>query len=211
MIGASGTFTNLHYFNSTENLGIYDSKSVGGSAFYNRRLSKRHYIGGTYEHSETVAYPVNAKSTIQSDTFFLFYTVYLKPTFSFSFSGGPQHYVISQFPSPGYGSWSPTLAASMGWQGRHTNFSASYSRVVGGGGGLVGAFQSNFANAYGRWLFARNWSGGVAGSYANNRDVTPSTLLSTLGGHSIFGTVSAQHQLSRDGVWNLVTPVSSDL
>ena len=31
MIGASGTFTNLHFLKSTENLGIYDSKSGGGS------------------------------------------------------------------------------------------------------------------------------------------------------------------------------------
>jgi hypothetical protein len=197
MIGATGTFTNLSYLHSTENLGIYDSKSIGGSAFYNRRLSKRHYLGGTYQHSDSVAYPVNAKSTIQSDTFFLFYTLYLTPTFSFSFSGGPQHYVISQSPSPGYGSWSPTLTGSMGWQGRHTNFSVSYSRTVGGGGGLVGAFQSTYANIYGRWLFARNWSGGFTGSYANNKDVTPSVLLSTLGGHSILGTASAQRQLSQ--------------
>jgi hypothetical protein len=196
MAGASGTFNNLQYQHSTDDLGIYDSKSAGGSVFYNRRLSKRHYIGGTYQYSETVAYPVNAKSTIQSDTFLLFYTIYLKPTFSFSFSGGPQHYVISQFPSPGYGSWSPTLTGSMGWQGRHTNFSASYSRVVGGGGGLVGAFQSQYASGFGRWLFARNWSGGFAGSYFNNKDVTPSGLLSTNGGHSILGTISAQHQLS---------------
>ena len=153
MIGTSGTFTDLHYLKTTENLGIYDSKSGGGSVFYNRRLSKRHYVGGSYQHSETVAYPTNAKSTIQSDTFFLFYTIYLKPTFSFSFSGGPQHYVISQSPIPGYGSWSPTLTGSMGWQGRHTNLSANFSRVVGGGGGLVGAFQSLYFGASGRWLF----------------------------------------------------------
>jgi hypothetical protein len=197
MLGASGTFTQLHYLKTTDNLGIYDSKSGGGSVFYNRRLSKRHYIGGSYQHSETVAYPINAKSTIQSDTFFLFYTIYLKPTFSFSFSGGPQHYVISQFPIPGYGSWSPTLTGSMGWQGRHTNFSANFSRVVGGGGGLVGAFQSLYLGTSGRWLFARDWSVGFTGSYVNNKDVTPSGLISTEGGHSILGMASGQHQLSQ--------------
>ena len=197
MIGTSGTFTDLHYLKTTENLGIYDSKSGGGSVFYNRRLSKRHYVGGSYQHSETVAYPTNAKSTIQSDTFFLFYTIYLKPTFSFSFSGGPQHYVISQSPIPGYGSWSPTLTGSMGWQGRHTNLSANFSRVVGGGGGLVGAFQSLYFGSSGRWLCSRDWSVGFVGSYLNNKDVTPSGLLSTEGGHSILGTMSAQHQLSQ--------------
>ena len=63
-------------------------------------VSKRHYIGGSYEYSETMAYPLNAKSTIQSDTFLLFYTIYLKPTFSFSFSGGPQHYSYRSLPTP---------------------------------------------------------------------------------------------------------------
>jgi hypothetical protein len=197
MIGASGTFTDLHFLKSTSNLGIYDSNSAGGSVFYNRRMSKRHYIGASYEHSETIAYPLTAKSTIQSDTFFLFYTIYLKPTFSFSFSGGPQHYTISQSPYPGYSAWSPTLTGSMGWQGRHTNFSASFSRVVGGGGGLVGAFESLYAGASGRWLFARDWSAGFVGTYLNNKNVTPSTFLSTEGGHSILGTMSAQHQLSQ--------------
>ena len=196
MIGASGTFTNLHFLNPTENLGIYDSQSAGGSLFYNRRMSKRHYVGGSYQHSQTIAYPLNAKSTIQSDSFFLFYTIYLKPTFSFSFSGGPQHYVISQSPYPGYGSWSPNLSGSMGWQGRHTNLSVNFSRIVGGGGGLVGAFESIYAGASGRWLFARNWGAGFVGTYMNNKDVTPTGLLSTEGGHSILGTISASHQLS---------------
>ena len=210
MIGASGTFTDLHFLKSTENLGIYDSNSAGGSVFYNRRMSKRHYIGASYEHSETIAYPLNAKSTIQSDTFFLFYTLYLKPTLSFSFSGGPQHYTISQSPYPGYGAWSPTLTGSMGWQGRHTNFSATFSRVVGGGGGLVGAFESLYAGASGRWLFARDWSAGFVGTYLNNKNVTPS------GRSYRLKVVTASLERCRrstnsasDGAWNLAIPVSS--
>ena len=34
MIGASGTFTNLHYPNQAEVPGLFDSESQGGSAFY---------------------------------------------------------------------------------------------------------------------------------------------------------------------------------
>ncbi len=65
-----------------------------------------------------------------------------------------------------------------------------------GGGGLVGVFKSDIATATGRWQFARTWSSGLAASYANNKDVTPSSFLSTEGGHSILGTVSLQHQLT---------------
>ena len=61
MVGASGTFNNLRYLHSTDNPGIYDSKSSAGSVFYNRRLSKRNYIGGTYQYSEIMAYPPKCK------------------------------------------------------------------------------------------------------------------------------------------------------
>ena len=96
---------NLHYLNPTENLGIYDSQSAA-----RLRLLQPPYVQTSLLRRKLPTFrndrlPLNAKSTIQSDTFLLFYTIYLKPTFSFSFLGGPQHYVISQSPSPGYGSW----------------------------------------------------------------------------------------------------------
>ncbi len=101
MIGASGIFTTLHYTHPTEVLGIYNSSSSGGSAFYSHRLSRMHYVGATYRYSRILAYPPNAQSEIQAHTIFLFYTIYLKPTFSLSFSGGPQHYRRRSVPPAG--------------------------------------------------------------------------------------------------------------
>jgi hypothetical protein len=196
-VGAAATFTNLHFFKTTNIQGLYDSNSTGGSAFYNHRLSKRNYFGVTYLYSRILAYPVNAESEIHTNTVLLFYTLYLKPTFSVSFTGGPLHYDVLQKPLPVYSSWSPTLTGSMGWQRRHTNLAASFTRIVGGGGGLVGAFQSDRASAFARWQFARTWSLGSAGTYLNNKNVTPSSFLTTEGGHSIFGTVSAHHQFTQ--------------
>ena len=97
---------------------------------------------------------------------------------------------------PMYGSWSPTLSASTGWQGRHTSFSASYLRSVTGGGGLVGVFQSNTAAAFAQWKLARAWSTTAAANYSINKDETPSSFISSGGGHGVGGSVSAQHQLS---------------
>src|SRR5271154_2284504 len=62
MIGASGTFTNLHYLDSAQVPGLYDSNSSGGSAFYTYRLSKKNYIGATYQYNRFVAYPVVGQS-----------------------------------------------------------------------------------------------------------------------------------------------------
>jgi hypothetical protein len=196
MIGASGTFANLHYPNPAEVSGLYDSSSRGGSAFYSRRLSRKHYLGAKYQYSRILAYPVHAQTETQTHTIFLFYTIYLKPTLSLSFSGGPQHFDVAQTPLPVARSWAPAATASMGWQGLHTNFAASYSRIVTGGGGLVGAFHSNVANASARWQLARTWNIGSAANYTIYKNVTPFLFLTLPGGHTVSGTVSVQHAIN---------------
>jgi hypothetical protein len=196
MVGAQATFTNLDFLNPTKVVGLYDSSSSGGLGFYSHRLSRKHYVGATYSYSKTLAYPPHAQTELQANTIFFFYTIYLSRTFSFSFTAGPQHYDIAQLSLPAYGAWSPTITASMAWQGLHTNFAAGYSRAVSGGGGLVGVFLTNRADASARWQLARTWNLGSAAVYAANQDVTPSSYLSTGGGNSIAGTVSLAHQLS---------------
>jgi len=195
MVGASGRFTNLHYPNPAEVPGLYDSSSAGGSAFYDHRLSKRQHIGAQYQYSRTLAYPVGAQSRTQTNTIYLSYTFYVSSRFTVSFSGGPQHSDVAQSPLPDSRSWSPAVTASLGWQGRRTSFAASYSRMVTGGGGLLGAFHSNSANASARWQMARAWNVGSAASYAINKNVTPFSFLASPGGHTVSGTVSVQHQI----------------
>jgi hypothetical protein len=196
MIGASGTFTNLHYPNPAEVPGLGDSSSRGGSAFYSHRLSRKHYIGAMYQYSRISAYPVGSPSETQTQTVFAFYTIYLKPNLSLSLSGGPQHADVTQLPLLAFSSWSPAATASLGWQGRHTTFAASYSRIVTGGGGLIGAFHSNSANASAGWQIARTWNVGAAASYGIYKSVTPFFFLANPGGHTVSGTVSLQHQVS---------------
>jgi hypothetical protein len=196
MVGAGGTFTNLHFPDPAEVPGLFDSASRGGSAFYSHRLSRRHYVGTLYQYSRILAYPVGATSATQTQTIFAFYTIYLKPNLSLSLSGGPQHYDTAQAPLPVSRSWTPAATASLGWQGRHTTFAASYLRIVSGGGGLIGAFHSNSANASARWQIARTWNVGSAANYAIYKALTPFFFLANSGGHAVSGTVSIQHQLN---------------
>ena len=196
MVGVSGNFADLSYSNPAEVPGLFDSRSAAGSAFYNHRFSKRHNIGATYQYSKFLADPVEVqsglRSTTQTHTVFGFYTVYLKPTLSFSLSGGTQHFEATELPQPTSRSWSPTATASMGWQGRRTSFAASYARIVTGAGGLLGAYHSNSATASASWQMAHHWNIGTSGSYAIYRNVTPFFFLSNPGGHTISGTVSVQ-------------------
>ena len=194
MIGASGTFTNLHYPTQAQVPGLYDATSRGGSAFYNHRLSKMHYIGATYEYQMFLAYPTVGQSETQAHSIFLFYTLYLKPTLSVSVFGGPQYSDTVQFGVPAMKSWTPAGGASLSWQGRLTSFAASYSRRISDSGGLSGAVHSNSADVSLRRQFTRTLSASVGADYGNNSVLTVLPTFST-GGHTISGNASLQRQL----------------
>ena len=197
MVGVSGTFSNLHYPDPQQVTGLYDSSSQGASAFYNHRLSKKHYLGASYQFQRILSYPPNAQSDTQTQAVMVFYTVYLQQHLSVSLSGGPQHSNVSQAPLPSSQQWSPAVSASVGWQGRRVTFAASYSRVVSGGGGLVGAFHSNSANLNSHQQLTRNWNLNENGSYSINKTVTPFAFFSTPGGHSISGSAAVQRRVGQ--------------
>jgi len=200
MIGASGTFTNLHYPDPAEVPGLYDAASRGASAFYSYRLSRQNYIGATYQYQELLSYPAPVTNETQTHGAFLFYTYYPSSRFSFSLFGGPQYYSAGpQYAGAGLAnvpaaqSWSPAGGASLNWQVQHSSVAVSYLHSVSGGGGLIGAVELDSANASVRQRIARNLSASLAGSYANNGVLA----VSALGGHSFSGSASLQRQFGQ--------------
>ncbi|MFZ0319554.1 MAG: hypothetical protein WAL56_10550 [Candidatus Sulfotelmatobacter sp.] len=198
MVGASGTFTNLHYPDPTEVPGLYDAASRGGSAFYSYRVSQQHYVGVTYQYQELLSYPMEGTNETRTDAFLFFYTFYPAPRFSFSLFGGPQYYSAgAQFLSASQpiiaasSSWTPSAGASVNWQSLHTGMAVSYARTVSGGGGLVGAVELDSANASLRQQLTRNLSASLAGGYANNGVLS----VASLGGHSISASAALQRQV----------------
>jgi hypothetical protein len=194
MVGASGTFTNLHYPNQSQVPGLSDSSSRGGSAFYNHRLSKMNYIGATYQYQMFLAYPALGQSETQAHSVVGFYTVYLKPTLSVSLFAGPQFSDTQQFGIRAMRAWSPSAGASMGWQGKLTSFAASYSRAISDSGGLSGAVQANTASASVRRQLARTLSMSVGANYVSNTLLDPLPTFNT-GGHTISANASVQRQV----------------
>lgn len=198
MVGVGGTFSNLHYLSQVQSTGLGDSNSYGGSAFYSRRLSRKQYVGGQYQYQKYLSYPTTGQYETQTHTIYLFYTVYLKPTFSISFSGGPQYLNAPQPPLPNSHSWNPAASASFGWQAHHTNIAGNYSRVVSGGGGLIGAFFSNTSSLSVRQQLARTWNVGAAAAYSEYKNVTEFSFFASPGGHSISGSASLQHTFKQN-------------
>jgi hypothetical protein len=194
MVGATGTFTNLHYPTQSQVPGLSDSSSKGGSAFYNYRISKMHYIGATYQYQEFLSFPALGQSETQTHSMYFFYTVYLKPTFSISLFGGPQYSNTVQAGTPAMTGWSPSGGGSMGWQGKLTSLAASYSHAINGGGGLTGAVHSDNGSASLRRQLTRNLNAAISGSYSSNKLVDALPVFDT-NGHTISGSASLQRQV----------------
>jgi len=203
MVGASGTFTNLHYPDQAEVPGLSDSSSQAGSVFYSLRLSKMHYIGVTYEYQRLLSYPTEGQNETQTHAILLFYTLYPTSRFSVSFFGGPQYSDTVQPPLPSLQiqlpaarAWTPAAGASLSWQARLTNIAVSYSHIISGGGGLIGAVHMDSASASVRQQMTRSLSGSLAGGYVQN-DVLASVLAGNINGHTVSGTASLQQEFGQ--------------
>lgn len=200
MVGVEGTFTNLHYPDPTQVPGLFDSSSQAGSAFYSLRLARVNYVGITYQYQRLLSYPTEGNAETQTQAALLFYSYYPSEHFSVSFFGGPQYSdtvqpPTQQGPVPESRGWSPAAGASLNWQSRLTAFGLSYSHVIAGGAGLVGAVHMDGGSASVRQQIARTLSGSVAAGYTQN-DLLGSSVLGE-SGHSISGTASLQQQLGQ--------------
>jgi hypothetical protein len=201
MLGFDGITTLLDFSNTSEAQGLYNSNSRGGSAFYTHRMAEKQYLGATYQYSEIAATPVMASGTPEADldanNFLGFYTVYLKPTVSLSLGGGSQYYKLTQSPIAPAEGWVPSAIGSLGWQGPHTSFALSYSRLVTEGAGILGAYNTNSANVSGRWQASQNWTMSLIGDYSDIATVAKSFAGSLPGGHTLSGTATVGRRLGQ--------------
>ncbi|MGC2329518.1 MAG: hypothetical protein WA604_22600 [Candidatus Sulfotelmatobacter sp.] len=203
MIGASGTFTNLHYPNQAEVPGLFDSESQGGSAFYALRISKVNYLGAAYQYQRLQSFPTLGTNETQTHAMLLFYTLRPSKRFSISIFGGPQYADLGpQFsttastPSPGSTSWNPEAGGSLNWQGRVSNLAVSYAHMISSGGGLIGAVRQDSASISIGQQLSKTLNAAVSGGYAQN-DVLGAPFLGSNNGHTVSGTASLQQQVGQ--------------
>ena len=200
MIGAGGTFTNLHYPNQAQVPGLFDSESQGGSAFYAYRISAVHYLGVSYQYQRLLSFPTQGQNETQTDAIFPFYVFSPSKRFSISMFGGPQYsnvgpqFVVGEsLPLPGSRSWTPAGGASINWQGQFTGLALSYTHTIASGGGLIGAVEMNAANASIRQQIAKALTASLSGGYFQNTVLDlPATIAGSTNGHSVSGTAALQ-------------------
>lgn len=201
-VGASGTFSNLWYANSAQVPGLNNSDSQGGSVFYTHRLTRKHYIGVTYQYQRLIAHPVEGLDETVTHAVLGYYTLYATTHTSFSVFAGPQYSNTLQPPLLFFGflvplprsiAWNPAAGGSMNWQGRETGLAFSYSHIITGGGGLIGAVHMDSATVSLQQQITKTLSGSLSGGYTQN-DVLGTFLAAGTNGHTISGTASLQRQ-----------------
>jgi hypothetical protein len=205
LVGAGGTFTNLHYPDQAEVPGLFDASSQAGSAFYAVRPAQAHYLGVTYQYQRLLSYPAEGLNETQTQAVLFFYSFFPSTRLSFSFFGGPQYADAGpQYlgtgpaqggvaPVPASRSWNPAAGASFNWQGHLTSFALSYSHLITSGGGLLGAVLTDSASASLKQQIVRTLSASLAAGYAQN-DLLSSALLLNDNGHTLSGTAVLQQQ-----------------
>ena len=200
MIGATGTFTYLDYPNPSQVPGLYNSRSVAGSAFYTHRISKMHYVGATYQHQRLLAYPAEGQGKTQTDAVLLFYTLYPISHVSVSIFGGSQYSdtfspaLLPATTSQKMSSWNPAAGASLNWQGKLTSIALSYSHLISPGWGLSGAVLADQGSAAVRRQLSRNLSASVDVGYTKTQEIN-SSISGSSNGDSLVGTVSLQRPI----------------
>ncbi len=198
MVGATGNSSILRYLNRNEASGLFDSTGEGAGAYYTHRFANRNYVGVNYQFERyltdtTLLQAGTSQLQTRTDSFYGFYTFYLKPTLSFTAFGGPQYSDTFGGTLVPQSMWSPSGGGSVAWQGKETSFAASFSRRITDGGGLPGAVRANIADASFRAQLTKNITGSVAADYSTNK-VLDSAFVggfnSGVNGHSVSESAS---------------------
>lgn len=194
MIGGSGSYSIFDFSDNTQETGLYNSGTAGGSAFFSRRLTKNQFIGVRYGYYRTVTNPVAATTQTQSGS--IFYTVSLPKRFFLSLSGGPEYSVTTLIGAPSSNTWGPGGGASLSWQRTRTNLAASYSRSIISGQGFLGTYTVDGVNLTAQYLLTRRLTTGLSGSYSNAKNATPLLSPGNATGHTLFGRASLEYAIS---------------
>jgi len=193
MVGASGTFSNLHYPNQAQVPGLSDSSSQSGLAFYSHRVGREQYLGVTYSFQRLLSSPTIGKTETQVHSALFFYTFTPSSSkLSISFFGGPQ-YSDTTLPPPNRAlkSWTGSGGTSLAWQAKLTSFAISYAHIISGGGGLGGAVNQDSGTLSVGQQLTKTLTASVSGGYAQN-NIIGSSLLGVSNGHSISGSAFLQ-------------------
>lgn len=198
VIGASGSFYDLHFTNAPAESSLADTQTAMGSAFWLHRIFRHNWAGASYSYERLTFDPGNGETRLHS--FAAVDTLTLARGFSLSGFVGPQYSdnrgltpagggAISQFQN-----WSMSGGVDASWQSARTSISTGYSRRITDGGGVLGAVRSQNVHGDVRRQLVPGWAVRLGAAYGRNQSLT----LPVTGIGSTINVTSASASLERN-------------
>ena len=197
LIGASGSFSDLHFSNVSAGTPLTDTETASASAFWQHRTFHENWTGLSY-HFDRITYNSGGSET-RVHSFLATNTLSLWKRFTLTGSIGPQYsenqgLVIGAMQSSQSSSWSISGGLEGGWHGERTSMTAGFSRSVSDGGGLLGAVHMQTVRGSFRRVLFPGWAVSLTGSHGTNQSITVPILTSA----SSINTTSAGVTLERN-------------
>jgi hypothetical protein len=173
LIGASGSFYDLHFTNVPAGTLLTDSQTASGSAFWLHRIFRGDWGGASYGF-QRITFSPNGEARVNS--IFAVDTVNLSNRFTLTGFAGPQ-YLENQGLAPGgipisqANSWSVAGGLEGGWRNQRTSVTAGFSRNISDGGGLLGAVRLQTVHGTFRRELVPGWAAAFTASYGRNQSL----------------------------------------
>jgi len=178
LVGASGSFYDLHYSDVTTGPGtLSNTRTAGGSAFWLHQIVRGNWAGLSYSFQRITFDPTG--ETLVHD-FTVTDTFNISKTLSVSGFIGPEYSdnrgVAATGPNTGqytsFSGWSVAGGLDGSWQAKQTSVTAGFSRHVSDGGGIVGAVRLTNVHAAVRRELRPGWSVTARANYGDNQSLT---------------------------------------
>lgn len=209
LIGASGSFYDLHFTNAPSGAQLANSQTVSGSAFWLHRIFAGDWSGLSYVFNQITSNPGSDETNVHS--FLVVNTLSLSKRFTLTGFVGPQYsenqglVTVTQLTQSGLvtvtqftqsNGWSVSGGGEGGWQGERTSVTAGYSRSVSDGGGLFsGAVHLQNVHGNFRRQLTPGWTAALTASHGMNQAIftaSPSSINLTSAGVSLERNVRKQ-------------------
>ena len=174
LIGASGSFYDLHFTNVPADTPLTNSQTVSGSAFWLHRIIGPDWGGASYRF-DRITFDVGGGET-QVHSFFVMNTVSFSKRFTLVGFIGPQYsenqgLVPLALQPTQSNDWSVAGGAEGSWKNQHTSVSAGYSRIISDGGGILGSVLLHTVQANFRRQLTPGWAAALTASHGTNQSL----------------------------------------
>jgi hypothetical protein len=173
LVGASGSFYDLHFSNVPAGTQLTNSQTAVASAFWLHRIFQGDW-GGTSYGFQRITFGPSSETRVNS--FLVVDTLNLSDRFTLTGFVGPQ-YLENQGLAPGgipisqSDNWAVAGGVEGGWRNQRTSATAGFSRNISDGGGLLGAVRLQTVHGTFRRELVPGWAAAFTASYGTNQSL----------------------------------------